>query len=146
VPAVYPIVWVPPAVTGYYRNLQRRDLAVWERFLLKHGTEYEAVAYDVAVGGVEPIGEELTEQEIRGWRYTTALKIDALLRSGGVVTAVEVKPAASVSALGAALTYELALARDEPGLAIGRPGIVCEHLPPDIAWAAEKLGVLTWVV
>jgi hypothetical protein len=148
-PAVYPIAWEPVAVTGQYRNLQRRDVAVWERWLLGHAAEFQAVAYDVALGGVEPLardGLELSAADRRGWKYVTALKVDVLLLDGPRVWVVEVRPAASVSALGAALAYPLMLAREEPDLPIQGGGIVCEHLPADIRWLAERLRVRVWVV
>jgi len=146
VPAVYAITWEPPAVTGRYRHMQRRDVAVWERFLTAHGAEWDMVAYDVALGGAEPIGEELTAQDRAGWKYNTALKIDALLRTGEDVWAIEVRPAAWTSAIGAALCYPRILEREEPDLIVAGGGIVCEHLPPDIAWLAEQLAVRVWVV
>lgn len=145
-PTVYPIEWVPPAVTGYYKHLMRRDVAVWERWLAKHGPEFFAVAYDVAIGGSTPTDPEISEADRLGWQYTTALKIDVLLLDVDQVWCVEVKPGASISALGAAVGYPLLLARDEPDLVVAGGGIVCEHLPPDIEDLAIQLNIRTWVV
>lgn len=145
-PTVYPIAWEPPAITGRYRNLRRRDLAVWERWLAAHADEFDAVAYDVAVGGLEPVDPELREQDRLGWKYTTALKIDVLLQDDAGVWVIEVKPAASISAIGAALGYPRVLERDEPELVIAGAGIVCEHLPADIEWLARIFTLRTWVV
>ena len=116
-PTVYPIAWEPIAVTGRYRNLQRRDVALWERWIVAHGEAFEAVAYDVAVGGVEPIGEDLTPQDIAGWRYSTAQKIDVCLRDEAGIWCIEVKPAGHLSSIGAAIAYPKLLERDEPDLA-----------------------------
>lgn len=145
-PAVYGIQWEPPAITGRYQHLMRRDLAVWERWLAQHGEEFEAVAYDVAVGGTSPAIEGLTDADERGWRYTTALKIDALVRDDQGVWIIEVKPSASVSAIGAAVAYPLVLARDEPELIIAGAGIVAENLSPDLEWIAQQLNIRTWTV
>jgi len=145
-PAVYPIVWTPPAVTGWYENLQRRDVAVWERFLRAHGSLFDAVAYNVAVGGLLPEAQEPDDIGALGWKYSTALKIDALAREQGLTWAIEVKAQASVSAIGAAIAYPLMLAREEPDLPIAGGAIVCGHLPPDFAWLAEQLRVRVWVV
>src|SRR3989442_4131726 len=131
-PAVYPIEWVPPVKTGRYRNLQRRDTSVWERWLDKYGSTVDVVAYDVAVGGVEPTASELSEVERRGFKYSTSLKIDVLLRIGAEVWAVEVKPTASVAAVGAALGYPLLLSREEADPGGGRGGVLCGGLPPAI--------------
>ncbi len=143
---VYPIVWVPIALTGHYPHLMRRDVAVWERWIAKHATEFDAVAYDVAVGGTEPSDPELPDKDKRGWKYSTALKIDVLLREHGAVWPVEVKTSTSVSAIGAALSYQMVLAREEPNLLIGGGGIICETLQTDIEWIAQQLRLRTWVV
>lgn len=98
------------------------------------------------MGGGYPALQTLTDAERTGWRYTTALKIDVLLRHGEQITVCEVKPAASVSAIGAAVCYVLALRRDEPRLDLAGGGIITEHLPPDIEWLAGELGIQTWEV
>src|SRR2546425_3607652 len=145
-PAVYPIEWVPPVKTGRYRNLQRRDTSVWERWLDKYGSTVDVVAYDVAVGGVEPTASELSEVERRGFKYSTSLKIDVLLRIGAEVWAVEVKPTASVAAVGAAVWYPLVLSREEPDLGVVGGGFICEALPPAIEFLAGELKLRAWVV
>jgi len=124
----------------------RRDVAVWERWIAAHGSEFDAVAYDVAVGGVIPADPELPDKDVRGWKYSTALKIDVMLREHGAVWAVEVKTSTSVSAIGAAISYQLVLAREEPELLIAGGGIICETLQSDIAWIADQLRIRTWVV
>src|SRR3989441_5093202 len=129
-PAVYPIEWVPPVKTGRYRNLQRRDTSVWERWLDKYGSTVDVVAYDVAVGGVEPTASELSEVERRGFKYSTSLKIDVLLRIGAEVWAVEVKPTASVAAVWAAVGDSPVLSRGGAGPGVGGGGFIFGGLPP----------------
>jgi len=146
VPTVYPIEWLPIAVTGRYRNLQRRDVALWERWIVAHGEEFEAVAYDVAVGGVEPDGENLSPAEIAGWRYTTAQKIDVVLREAAGVWAVEVKPAGHLSSIGAAVAYPRLLERDEPDLVVLGGGFITDYIPPAIAYLVEQLQLRAWQV
>lgn len=145
-PAVYGIEWQPPAVTGRYQHLMKRDLAVWERWLTQYGSEFDAVAYDVAVGGTAPNLEGISDDDRRGWMYTTALKIDALARDDTGVWIIEVKPSASVSAIGAAVSYPLVLARDEPDLIIAGAGIVTESITPDLEWLADQLSIRVWTV
>lgn len=144
--AVYPILWEPIIANGVYPHLMRRDVAVWERWIKAHGQDFDAVAYDVAVGGVVPTAPDLEAKDILGWKYSTALKIDVMLREHGAVWAVEVKTSTSVSAIGAAVSYQLVLAREEPGLLIAGGGIICETLQADIEWIAEQLKLRTWVV
>src|SRR3989442_4559865 len=143
-PAVYPIEWVPPVKTGRYRNLQRRDTSVWERWLDKYGSTVDVVAYDVAVGGVEPTASELSEVERRGFKYSTSLKIDVLLRIGAEVWAVEVKPTASVAAVGAAVGDPPAISREEPDLGVGCGGFIFEAAPPGIPVLSRRLKPSGW--
>lgn len=145
-PTVYPIKWQPIVASGYYPNLMRRDVAVWERWIAAHGAGFDAVAYDVAVGGVKPADPDLDAKSIAGWKYSTALKIDVLLREHGAVWPVEIKTSTSVSAIGAAVSYQLVLAREEPDLLIAGGGIICETLQADIEWIAAQLKLRTWIV
>lgn len=145
-PTVYPIAWEPPAVTGRYRNLQRRDFAVWERWLRQFSDTVSAVAYDVAIGGVEPDAPNLTDADRLGFKYSTALKIDVLMRFGEDILAVEIKESATISAVGAAVGYPLVLQREEPELGVAGGGIIAEVIPPDIAWLATQLQLRTWTV
>jgi len=145
-PSVYPIRWEPIAPTGNYPHLMRRDIAVWERWIALHGANFAAVAYDVAIGGTVPDDPELPANAILGWKYSTALKIDVLIRDGNAVWPVEVKTSTSVSAIGAAISYQLVLAREEPDLLIAGGGIICETLQADIEWIAQQLKIRTWVV
>lgn len=140
-PPVFPLEWEPPGKTGRYPHMARRDLEVWERWLEKFGGRYEAVAYDVALGGVIPTDPAATEAQRRGFQYATALKLDALLRTGEQLTVVEVRPEASVSALGAVLVYALLLRRERVATRPVRMLVVCETLHPDIAWAAGALTI-----
>src|SRR3989442_15152030 len=144
-PAVYPIEWVPPVKTGRYRNLQRRDTSVWERWLDKYGSTVDVVAYDVAVGGVEPTASELSEVERRGFKYSTSLKIDVLLRIGAEVWAVKVKPTASVAAVGAAVGYPLLLSREEADLSVGGGGVLFAAVPAASRFFCRELELTPWV-
>jgi hypothetical protein len=126
--------------------MMRRDVAVWERWLQKHAETVEAVAYDTACGGLIPDDPESTPEQLTGYRYTTAQKIDVLLREGAGIWVVEIKPIASLTAIGGAIGYPLVLARDEPALELAGGGIICELLPDDIAYLCEALKIRTWVV
>jgi hypothetical protein len=138
---VYPIDWKPLLRTGDYPHMAPRDLAIWETFLDALGDQFDSVAYDVAFGGFLLDVDAGSEAERLGWRYSTALKADAVLSREGEVWMVEVKPSAGVSAIGAALCYrEMAIAdgftTDELVAAV-----VTDHASPDIQFCAEVLGV-----
>ncbi len=138
---VYPPTWLPLVKNGYYPHLAKHDAMIWERFLDVYGGNWLDVAYDVALGGFLLAEDTGSEAERLGWQYSTALKIDAVLRRNDDVWIVEVKPSAGVSAIGAALSY-VALAEDDPfDTRPLFPAVVTDHASGDIKRVAEKLGV-----
>jgi hypothetical protein len=138
---VKPIVAGPLVKDGRYPHMARRDAIVWERWLDQHGAEYQAVAYDVAVGGLAAPDAGASETDRRAWQYQTALKIDALVIAEDRALVIEVRPWATVSAFGSALAYSLVLDRASIADVVLVPTIVCEGIQVDVRWACEKLGV-----
>jgi hypothetical protein len=145
-PAVYDPEWVPATFRGHYRHMAKRDGEVWERFLAIHAARFDAFAYDVALGGVIFGGMPMEDHEQKGWQYSTALKIDAIGREGDRYWIIEVRPEATVSALGAALTYAMVCQRDAvvPGELL--PTVVCQYMQPDVQWACDTLGIQVFTV
>lgn len=138
---VYPVEWVPVVISGRYPQMQKHDVRIWERFLAVHGGEFEAAAYNVALGGVEPGAAELSEAERLMWRYNTAKKIDAALRRPGECWICEVKPTASLSAIGQVLGYTL-LQKADPFTDLPVfPVIVTDAVDPDVRYVAGQFNV-----
>jgi hypothetical protein len=144
--AVYPPVIVPPTVRGNYRHMAKRDAAVWEKFLQKHAAGFYGFSYDVALGGVTlPLGNE-DPAALLAWRYSTALKIDAIGWQQAAALIIEVKPEAHVSAYGAALAYTIIAQRDKLTEIPVFPAIVCEGIQPDVEWLCHETGVTVYRV
>jgi hypothetical protein len=138
---VYPPTWLPLVKNGYYPHLSKHDAAIWERFLDAYGGNWLDVAYDVALGGFQLADTLGTEAERLGWQYSTALKIDAVLRSLEGVWICEVKPSAGVSAIGGALSYAT-MAEEDPFTTLPLfPAIITDHASGDIRRVAERLGI-----
>jgi len=146
VPPVYPLTLYTPDQLGWYPHMAKRDAEVWIDWLKKHGEAYVAFSYDVALGGTLPAEELGTEEQRRGWQYNTALKIDAVGWQGNQVWVIEVRPDATVSALGAALTYTLVARREQLTELPIVPAIVCRAIQPDVRWACGMLGVQVFQV
>jgi hypothetical protein len=140
-PAVYPPQLLPAGFRGVYPHMARRDTEVWTRFLDAHASEYNGFAYDVAIGGWKIEGLALTEADQLGWQYNTALKVDACGVTAAEVHVIEVRPEATVSALGAALTYTMVLEREEVFALPMRPMVVCLTMQTDVEWACRQLGI-----
>jgi len=140
-PAVFPVTIVPPEHRGRYPHMAKRDAEVWSRFLAARAAEFTGFAYDVAVGGVQLLGDAVEANERAGWQYNTALKIDVCALQPGRVWIIEVKPDATVSALGAAIGYTLVVEREKVFDGVLVPTIVCGACQRDVKWAAGQLGV-----
>lgn len=140
-PSVYPIEKLPPAARGHFRHMAKRDEAVWVKFLGRRAGDFLAFAYDVALGGRIVEFPGMTPEERLGWQYATALKIDAVAYQADLIWVIEVRPEATVSALGAALTYTLVARRDDVFDLPILPAIVCETMQPDVKWACGELGI-----
>jgi len=140
-PSVYPVAWVPTSFRGDYPHFAKRDAPVWTRWLELYADRFDAFAYDVALGGAkvtEALGDAAGRQ---GWQYVTALKVDACALAASYVWIIEVRPEATVSALGSVICYGMVAERDKVfDMELVR-AIVCEAIQPDVAWACEELGV-----
>lgn len=145
-PTVYPITWHDPILLGHYPHMARRDAPVWEQWLRIHALDHYRVAYDVAVGGRLLNIPEASEKELLDWKYLTALRIDALVDVGDSWMIVEVRPDATVSALGAALAYKLIAEREQITDLPLTAAIVCENIQPDVKWACNQLEIGVFVV
>lgn len=138
---VYPLVWTPLVKHGNYPHMAKLDAAIWERFLDQYADNFEEVAYDVALGGFLPDESQGDLPTRTGYQYSTALKVDAVLRRAGELWMVEVKPSAGVSALGGALCYTVMAEQDGFSTFPLVPVVVTDQVSPDITFCAETLGV-----
>lgn len=143
---VYPLTQETPALTGNYPHMARRDAPLWESFLRQRGAEFTGVAYDVALGGTVPPGADEADPTVIGWRYSTAVKIDAVLFTPDECWIVEVKPNASLSAIGQVLGYTLLSELDPITDLPLVPTIITDQLSQDVAYVADQLNIQIIVV
>jgi hypothetical protein len=139
---VYPVQWLPAVKTGHYPHMAKHDAKIWERFLDLYASELHGVAYDVALGGFVLADDVASEPERQGWRYSTALKVDAVADVGDHVWIIEVKPTAGVSAIGAALCYVVMAEADGFTDKELVAAVVTDRATEDIKHCAVELGVV----
>lgn len=140
-PSVYPVeVWPPDVVTNF-PHMAKRDAEVWLRFLKAHGSEFFGFSYDVALGGRVLDLPGHSPEELLGWQYSTALKIDAVGWKGNQVWIIEVRPDATVSAYGAAVVYTLCAKRERITELPLIPCVVCAAMQLDVEWACQQTGI-----
>lgn len=140
-PSVYPPNVLPASFRGSYPHMARRDGEIWVRFLANPPADFLGYAYDVAVGGWRLEGLDLDDATKLGWQYNTALKVDAVGLTATEAWVIEVRPEATVSALGAALCYAMVLDREQVFELPLRPVVCCEQMQPDVEWACGQLGI-----
>jgi hypothetical protein len=145
-PAVYAPQLVPSGHRGDYPHMSKRDVQVWNAFLTLHGDQFVWFAYDVALGGVTIEAQDVGPAERLGWQYNTALKIDACGLRDKEVWIIEVKPEATVSALGGAIAYTMVAEREQVFDNPLKPVIVCNYCQPDVKWCAQELRVAVFEV
>ena len=140
-PAVYPITLYAPEAQAHYQHMARRDLALWEKFLRLRGPEFLAFSYDVALGGVIVPATDDPPEYLRGYQYSTALKIDAVGWQANQAWIIEVRPEVTTAAFGAAVVYTMMARREKLTQLPLIPTIVCEAAQLDVAWACAQTGV-----
>jgi hypothetical protein len=138
---VYPVVPERVELSGRYPHMAPADTVIWERFLEATGAQFAAVAYDVALGGSIPSDPALSDAERRGWQYVTAKKIDAVLYLPREAWIVEVKPSASLAAVGQVLGYTLLAQRDPFTHLPLVPVIVTDTMSADTKYVCDEFGI-----
>jgi hypothetical protein len=140
--AVYPLEWKLSDARGDYPHMAKNDAVLWERFLDEYGPNFLRFAYDVALGGFLPEGDDTDKQYRVGHQYSTALKIDALGERVDDLWVIEVRPSAGVSAIGAALCYTVLASLDPLATKPLQPVVVTDRTSPDIQLCAEAFNVV----
>lgn len=115
-----------------FPHMSPLDTAVWRAFMATRAVEFEAVAYDVAVGGA--LANLVPDGEIDKPMWVSLLKkrIDAVVLRREEVWTVEVKPVASMAALGQALTYAYLYKKEGRTELPVRPVIVADRIDQDV--------------
>jgi hypothetical protein len=145
-PPVYPITMYEPTERPHYPHMALRDAEVWVDFIRLHGAKFLGFSYDLALGGSSIELPTETPESLRAWQYLTALKVDAFGWQGNQAWLIEVRPDATVSALGAVICYQLVAVREAFTPLPIIPAIVCRNIQPDVEWVCAQLGVQVFKV
>lgn len=121
-----------PEILSKYPHMSPLDIPVWETFLKEQGNLFTAFDYDVRVGtGIDP-GPSYDDATRRDAILLTQKRIDAVGFREGEIWVIEVKPQASIGALGQLITYtELFIAYKKPDLPV-RSIVVCNTVDPEV--------------
>jgi hypothetical protein len=130
-----------PAVMARYPHMLREDAETWTRFLDMKAHGFTRVWYDLHVGdAVQPqAGSPSFLAAVADG--VTRKRIDAVALQRDRLWVIEVKPYASMTALGQAITYLDLFRRSYPVSLPCRAAVVCDQIDPDVEYTAERLGV-----
>lgn len=129
-------------VRPHYPHMMAEDTAVWTKFLASKFIEIREVWYDVRVGQpvlVEGLQDDRLDLIARG---LTRKRIDVVARVGGGLWVIEVKPRATMYALGQVITYSRLFRQEyiSPGSVV--PVIVCDDHDADLLDEFDEFGVM----
>lgn len=117
------------------------DIEVWSRYLVDPIVPITEVWYDVHVGRGMPLPVGAGDIDRRIAAGISRKRIDAVCRIGGGFWVVEIKPLASMLALGQALAYTRLFLEEYEVTGEVWPVIVCDRADEDLISEFEALGV-----
>lgn len=134
-----------PLLRPHYPHMLAEDNEVWSKFLEQNFERLTEVWYDVRVGQPVKLADDATDMEKRIAAGLTRKRIDVVAISGGNYWVIEVKPYASMLALGQVMSYArlFALQYEVTGRVI--PVIVCDSIDADLLEEFEELGIMVLV-
>ena len=129
-------------IAPHYPHFLAEDTSVWTKFLRTDAHRIKEVWYDVRVGLPVFMGVGASDVEKRIAAGLTRKRIDAVCSVGGGLWVVEVKPYASMLAIGQVITYARLFTQEYsvPGEIV--PVIVCDNYDEDLVDEFDELGVL----
>lgn len=131
-----------PNVMPHYPHMLAEDTAVWTKFLQSKSIEIKRVWYDVRVGQAVLVEVGADEVERKIAQGLTRKRIDVVAAVAGGIWVIEVKPYASMYAVGQVITYASLFATEYivPGQVI--PVIICDDYDEDLIDEFDELGIL----
>lgn len=129
-----------------YPHMAVADTAIWTRYVAQFPDAFKEAAYDVAIGEGAPFDTVVNPETGAHVNRLYQRKIDVVLRDGGGVILVEVKPRATTAAIGQLKAYAKLWARDFPDHPITQLVIVTDALAPEMEFLAQDEGIQMVVV
>jgi len=131
-----------PLTRPHYPHFLFEDTGVWTRFLQTDAFRIKEVWYDVRVGLPVLLPVDASDIEQRVARGVTRKRIDVVCSVGGGFWVVEIKPYASMLAIGQVISYTrlFRLQYSTEGQIV--PVIVCDAFDEDLVDEFDELGVL----
>lgn len=135
-----------PQKLSKYPHMLPADVALWERWLDRHGDFFSAVEYDVHVGGAIERLPVWSDQLVEMASTLAAKRIDVVGHRPGEVWIIEVKPEAGTSAIGQLVSYRILYIEKFKPATEPVCCLVTDNLVPDERFLLDHLGFKFFVV
>ncbi|MBA7708109.1 hypothetical protein ES703_116997 [subsurface metagenome] len=131
-----------PVIRPHYPHMLAEDNSVWTRFLTTDAHRLKEVWYDVKVGLPVLLDVGASDIERRIAAGVTRKRIDVVCSVAGGFWVVEIKPRASMQALGQVISYVRMFKIEYAPAGQVIPVIVCDSYDEDLVDEFDELGVL----
>lgn len=131
-----------PVVMPHYPHMMADDTEVWTKFLQTTRVKIVEVWYDVHVGQSNVSNMDVDALTQRISRGVTRKRIDVVAKVGAGYWVIEVKPVASMFALGQIITYYRRFVAEYDVKGEVWPVIVCDSYDLDIVDDCEDLNIV----
>jgi len=117
------------------------DVPIWRGFLASPPVAFDALHYDVALGGLA--GAEVDQQDplLPMWANLLKKRVDVVGHVSDERWIIEVKPVANLEAFGQVVCYEWLYRRFLGGECKTRKVVVCRRADVDLAGVYAEFGV-----
>lgn len=129
-----------------YAHLSEAETEIWNRFVQKYPEFCERCNYDVVVGDLPAISENIKEEWQRNAEYLGRYKIDVVGYKGKKHFIIECKQRAGPGALGQLIAY-MSMYQDEVGPDVdAEPVLITDIERPNIRALCEEHDIEYYVV
>ena len=125
-----------------YPHLAPQDKIIWERFIDDNPDYFTSVDYDVKVGEGQTIKAKPHAMTAEEWRKHTQKRIDVVGYKDNTIYIIELKPSASFSAIGQAVSYALLYRQEFKPSGEILPTIITDREVLDIRNLCNQQGIL----
>lgn len=131
---------------GPFSGMAPGDQAIWCRWLANGGGAWAPFEYNIRVGNGTIMPPDATEFERQQAYYLSTKRIDALGTINGVLTIIEVKTRAGLSAIGQMLGYRDLFLQQRPTVTRVNMLLVTDALQPDMLTLLTSNGIFVDIV
>ena len=129
-----------------YPHMQPRDAEVWSAFIEQHPDAYDIVAYDVGVGDGPNFDPTVNLESGGDNFFNYQHKIDVVAFKGDLCDVIEIKPTATMAAMGQAKGYASLFAADFPDVKDIRPVVIARTPIANLDKLMKATGVAVLMV